>query len=85
MGETNVAPKRMHQGGIALLALPLCIPHPGSPLIETPHTLDKKRTIQRRELPRIALIEIGNGYPGEGDEAVRSSWDGRVCVYRNFE
>ncbi len=85
MGKTNVTPKRMHQGGITLLALPACIPHPGTPLIETRYTTDKKRTIQRRELPRVALIQIGNGYSGEGDEDIRSSWDVRVYVYRHFE
>jgi hypothetical protein len=79
MGETNVIPKRMHQGGITLLALPACIAHPGTPLIETPNTTDKKRTLERRELPRVALIQIGNGYSGEGDEDIRSSWD--VSVY----
>lgn len=85
MGETNVTPKRMHRGGITLLTLPVCIPHPGTPLIETRYTTDKKRTIQRRELPRVALIQIGNGYSGEGDEDIRSSWDVRVYVYRHFE
>jgi len=85
MGETNVTPKRMHQGGITLLALPMCIPLLRTPLIETHYTTDKKRTMQRRELPRIALIQIGNGYSGEGDEDIRSSWDVRVCVYRYFE
>jgi hypothetical protein len=85
MGETNVTPKRMHRGGITLLALPACIPHPGTPLIETRYATDKKRTIQRRELPRVALIQIGNGYSGEGDEDIRSSWDVRVYVYRHFE
>lgn len=79
MGKTNVTPKRMHQGGITLLALPACVPHPKAPLIETHYTTDKKRTIQRRELPRVALIQIGNGYSGEGDEDIRSSWD--VSVY----
>jgi hypothetical protein len=85
MGETNVTPKRMHRGGITLLALPACIPHPKAPLIETPYTTDKKRTMQRRELPRVALIQIGNGYSGEGDEDIRSSWDVSVHVYRHFE
>jgi len=85
MGETNVTPKRMHRGGITLLALPACIPHLGTPLIETHYTTDKKRTIQRRELPRVALIQIGNGYSGEGDEDIRSSRDVRVYVYRHFE
>ena len=85
MGETNVTPKRMHRGGITPLALPACIPHPGTPLIETRYTTDKERTVQRRELPRVALIQIGNGYSGEGDEDIRSSWDVRICVYRNFE
>jgi hypothetical protein len=85
MGETNVTPKRMHRGGITLLALPACIPHPGTPFIETRYTTDKERTIQRRELPKIALIQIGNGYSGEGDEDIRSSWDVGVYVYRHFE
>jgi hypothetical protein len=85
MGETNITPKRMHPGGITLLALPLFIPLPRAPLIETLNTTDKKRTIQRRELPNIALIQIGNGYSGEGDEDIRSSWDMRVCVYHGFE
>jgi hypothetical protein len=73
MGETNVTPKRMHQGSITLLALPQCILLPRTPLIETHYTTDKKRTIERRELPRTALIQIGNGYSGEGDEDIRSS------------
>jgi hypothetical protein len=79
MGKTNVTPKRMRQGGITRLALPACIPHPKAPLIETHSTTDKKRTIQQRELPKFALIQIGNGYSGEGDEDIRSSWD--VSVY----
>jgi hypothetical protein len=41
--------------------------------------------MQRRDLPRIALIQIGNGYFGEGDEDIRSSWDVSICVYRSFE
>ena len=85
MGETNVTLKRIHQGGITLLALRMCIPLLRTPLIETHYTIDKKRIMQRRELPRIALIQIGNGYSGEGDEDIRSSWDVRVCVYRHFE
>jgi hypothetical protein len=85
MGRTNVTPKRMHQGGITLLALPPCIPLPRTPLIETQYTTDKKRTILRRELAKIALIQIGNGYSGEGDEDIRSSWDVRVYIYRHFE
>ena len=85
MGETNVIPKRMYQGGVTLLFLPPSIPLPRSPLIETHYTTDKKRTVQRRELPKIALIQIGNGYSGEGDEDIRSSWDVRVYVYRSFE
>jgi hypothetical protein len=85
MGETKVTPKRMHRGGITPLALPPRIPPPKAPLIETHCTTDKKRTIQRRELPKIALIQIENGYSGEGDEDIRSSWDVRVCAYRNFE
>jgi hypothetical protein len=85
MGKTNVTPKRMHQGGITLLALAACIPHPKAPLIETRYTTDKKRIIQRRELPRVALIQIGNGYSGEGDEDIRSSGNVSVYVYRHFE
>jgi hypothetical protein len=85
MGEKNVTPKRMHQGGITLLVLPAYIPLPKTPLIGTHSTTDKKQTVQRRELPRIALIQIRNRYSGEGDEDIRSSWDVRVCVYRSFE
>ena len=80
MGKTNVIPKRMHQGGMTLLAPPACIPHPRTPLIETQYTTGKKRTILRRELPKIALIQIGNGYSREGDEDIRSSWDVNVYV-----
>ncbi len=29
--------------------------------------------------------QIGNGYSGESDEDMCSSWDVRVCVYRKFE
>jgi len=75
MGETNVTPKRMHQEGITLLTLPRCIALLKAPLIETHNTTEKKRIIQRRELPRIVLIRIGNGYSGEGDEDIRSSLD----------
>jgi hypothetical protein len=85
MGETNVTPKRMHQGGITRVALPTCIPFLRTPLLETHHTIDKKKTMQRRELSRIALIQIGNGYSGEGYEDIRSFWDVRVCVYRDLE
>jgi hypothetical protein len=85
MGETNVTPKRMHPGGMTLLTLPRCIPLPEALLIEAHDTTDKKRGIQRRGLRRTALIQIGNGYSGEGDEDIRSSWDVKVCVYRNFE
>ena len=85
MGETNVTPKRMHRGGITLLALPACIPLPETPLILTRYTTDKKKTKQRRELPRVALIQIGDGYSGEGDEDIRSSWDVSVYIYRHFE
>jgi len=85
MGETNVTQKRMHQGGMTLLALPRGSPLPKAPLIETHNTTDKKRAMQRCELPRTALIQIGNGYSGEGDEGIRSSCDVSVCVYRNFE
>jgi hypothetical protein len=80
MGETNATPKRMHQGGISPLALLPCVPSPKAPLIETPYTTDKKRTIQRHELQKIALIQIGIGYSGEGDEDIRSSWDASVSV-----
>ena len=65
------------------MAHPRGIPLPKAPLIETHNTTDKKRAIQRCELPRTALIQIGNGYSGEGDEGFRSSWDVSVCVYRN--
>jgi hypothetical protein len=75
----------MCQGGITLLALLPYALLPSSPLIEAHYITDKKRTIQRRELPKIALIQIGNGYSAEGDEDIRSSWDVRVCVYRSFE
>ena len=85
MGETNVTPKRMRQGGRTLLALPRGISFPKAPLTETHNTTDKKRAIQRYELPRTALIQIGNGYSGEGDEGIRSSRDVSVRVYRNFE
>ena len=85
MDEINVTPKRMFQGGVTLLALPPCILLPKPPLIETPYTKDKTRAIQRRELPKIPLIQIGNGYFGEGDEEdVLSSWGVRVYVYRSF-
>jgi hypothetical protein len=70
MGETNVTPKRMHQGGIILLALQMCIPLHRAPLIKTHYTIDKKLTIQRRELPKIVLIQIENGYSGEGAKIV---------------
>ncbi len=85
MGETKVTQKRMHQGGITLLALPACMPLRRIPLIETHDITDKKQTVQRRELPRIALIQIGNGYSEEGGEDIRPSWDVRVCIYRHFE
>jgi hypothetical protein len=62
MGETNVTPKRMHQGGMTLLALPWGIPLLKAPLIEIQNTIDKKRAVQWCELPRTALIQIGNGY-----------------------
>jgi hypothetical protein len=75
MGETNITTKRMHQGGITLLALQMCIPLRRIPLIEIQNTTDKKRTIQRRKLPKIMLIQIENGYSGEGDKDIRSSWD----------
>jgi len=84
MGETNVTPKRMHQGGITLLALQMCIPLHRAPLIKTHYTTDKKRTIQLRELLKKVLIQIENGYSGEGDKDIRSSWDVRGCVYHNF-
>jgi hypothetical protein len=85
MGETNVTPKRMHQGGMTLLALPGGIPLPKAPLIETQKITDKKRAAQRCELPKTALIQIRNGYSGEGGEGIRSSWDVSVCVYRNLK
>ena len=67
------------------MALLACIPLFKSSLIETHHTTDKRRTVRRRELGKIALIQIGNGYSGESDECIRSSWDVRVCTYHNFE
>jgi hypothetical protein len=33
----------------------------------------------------MALIQIGNGYFGEDDEDIRSSWDVSVYVYRSFK
>ena len=75
----------MHQGGIILLAPLPCVPPSEPSLIETRYTTDKKRTKQRRELQKIALIQIGNGYSGEDDKDVRSSLDVRICIYRNFE
>ncbi len=68
-----------------LLALPPGIPLPKAPLIETHNTTDKKRAVQRCELPKTALIQIRNGYSGGGDESIRSSWDVSVCVYRDLE
>jgi len=56
-----------------LLVLPTYIPPPRIPLIDTHYSADKKQTAQRHELPRIALIEVGNGYSGEGGEDVRLS------------
>jgi len=56
-----------------LLVLPAYIPPPGVPLTDTHYLADKKQAVQRRELPRIALIQIGNGYSGEGGEDVRLS------------
>jgi hypothetical protein len=85
MGETNVTPKRMHQGEITLLPLPKCILFLKTPLIDTHYTTDKKRTTKQHELPKIVLILIGNGYSGKVDEDIRSSWDLRVIVYRHFE
>jgi len=77
MGEINVTPKRMHQGGMILLALPACIPPPKPSLTETYDTTDKKTDLTTGELEKIALIQIGNGFSGEGDEDIRSSWDMR--------
>jgi len=45
----------------------------------------QKKAVQGRELARIALIQIGSGYSGEGDKDIRSSWDLNVCVYHSFE
>ncbi len=73
----------MHQGGITPLTLRRVSPSPEHRPLR--HITDKKRTIQRYELPRIALIQIGNGYSEEGDEDIRSSWNVRVCVCRSFE
>jgi hypothetical protein len=67
-----------------VLSLHLCILLRRAPLIKTPYTTDKKRTIQQRELLKIVLIQIENGYSGEGDKDIRSSWDVRGCVYHNF-
>ncbi len=67
------------------MALLPCIPLPKTPLIETHYPTDKKKTVQARELTRIARIQIGSGYSGGGDEDIRSSWDVRICVYRSFE
>jgi hypothetical protein len=83
MGETNITPKRMHQGGITLLTLRRVSPSPEHYPLR--HITDKKRTIRQRKLPRIALIQIGNGYSGKGDKDIRSSWDVKVCVHRHFE
>ena len=77
MIETNVTPKRIHQVGRPLLALLPRIPLPKTPLIETHYPTDKKKAVQGRELPRIALIQIGSGDSGGGDEDIRSSWDVR--------
>jgi hypothetical protein len=85
MSETNVTSKRMHQGRRTLLPLLPCIPLPKTPLIETHYPTDKKNAVQGRELPRIALIQIGNDYSGEGEEDIRSSWDASECFYRNFK
>jgi len=85
MGETNVTSKRIHQEGITPLTFPTSIFLHRIPFIQPHYTSDKKQTVERRELPRIALIQIGNDYSGEGDEDIRSSWDVRVCVHRNFE
>jgi hypothetical protein len=85
MGETNVTPKRIHQVGRTLLTLLLPIPFLKTPLIETHDSTDKKNAAQRRELPRIALIQIGSGYSGGGGEDIRSSWDVGIGVYQNFE
>jgi len=85
MGEINVTPKRIHQVGTTLLPLLPRIPLPQTPLIETHSPADKKKAVQGRKLPRIALIQIGNGYSGEGDEDIRSSWGVSACFYRSFE
>ncbi len=70
MGEINVTPKRIHQVGRTLLALLPRIPLPKTPLIETHYPTDKKKAVQGRKLPRIALIQIENGYSGEGVKMV---------------
>jgi len=64
MGEKNVTPERMLQGGITPLVLPGYIPFPRTPLLQAPYTSDKKQTVQQQELPGTALIQIGNGYFG---------------------
>ena len=56
-----------------MLVLPAYIPPPRLPLTDTHYPADKEQTVQRRELQRIALIQIGNGYSGEGGEDVRLS------------
>jgi len=80
MGEINVTPKRMHQGGKTLLALLPCLSLPKAPFIETHYTTNKKPAVQRRQLSRIALVQIGNGYSGEEGEDIRSPWDVSRCL-----
>ena len=68
MGETNVTPKKMRQGGITLLTLRRVSFSPEHRPLR--HITDKKRTIRQRKLPKIALIQIENGYSGEGAKIV---------------
>jgi hypothetical protein len=73
MIETNVTPKRIHQVGRPLLALLPGIPLPKTPLVETHYPTDKKKAVQGRKLPSIALIQIGSGYSRGSDEDILSS------------
>jgi len=68
MGETNVTPKSMHQGGVTLSTLRRVSPSPENHPLR--NITDKKLTIRRRKLPKIALIQIENGYSGEGAKIV---------------
>jgi hypothetical protein len=85
MGEINVTQKIMDQRGMTLSALPPGISLLKSSLIETNNSTNKKRAIEQYESPRTALNQLGNGYFGEDDKGIRSSWDVSVCVYCNFK